>query len=117
MAPPKPFDLRSGVTVNDIAFVILEIPRDDDQDIPFTDPDFLFDLPLGQSHAGHTVKTPDTDMVCVHHQLGAPELFTVWVSGQSYPDDLVAGFGAMDFFIRQEHVSPFIAVQSGMHFF
>lgn len=94
----QPLNLKAGITIDDITLIILEIPRDNDQDVPLTDPDPLFDRALDPAHAGNAVKTPDTDMVCAHHQLGAPELFTNAFLGQPYPDDLIAGFGPMGFF-------------------
>jgi hypothetical protein len=81
IVPAEPFDLRTGIPVDDIALLVLEIPRDDDQDITFTDPDFLFDLPFDPSHPGDTIKTPDADMVGTHHQFGTPEHLTVTFLG------------------------------------
>ena len=86
---PEPFDLWPGVPVYDIAFFILEIPGNDDEDIPFTDPDFLFDLSLDSSHPGHTIETADPDMVCTHHQFSVAEHFPVSFLGKFYPDDLI----------------------------
>ena len=70
---PETLDLRAGIPVNDIAFFILKIPRDDNVDIPFTDPDFLFDLSLDSPHPGHAIETTDTNMICTHHQFCIPE--------------------------------------------
>ena len=75
--PPEPLDLRAGIPVDDIAFLILEIPRDDDKDITLPDPDFLFDLPFDPPHPGHAIETPDADVVGTHHQFGTPEHLTV----------------------------------------
>ena len=86
---PEPLDLWTGVTVNDIAFFILEVPGDDNEDITFTDPDFLFDLSLDSAHPGHTIKTTDPDMVCTHHQFSVPEHLPVSFLGQLHPDDLI----------------------------
>jgi hypothetical protein len=35
MTAPQPFNLRASVSVKDIAFVILKIPRDNYKDITF----------------------------------------------------------------------------------
>jgi len=86
---PEPLDLGSGIPVDDIAFFILEVPRDNNKDIPFTDPDFLFYLPLDSPHPCNAVKTADTDMVCTHHQFRVPEHLPVSFLGQLYPDDLI----------------------------
>jgi len=70
---PEPLDLRAGITVNDITFFILKIPWDDNKNIPFTDPDFLFYLTLDSPHTGYTIETTDSDMICTHHQFSIPE--------------------------------------------
>jgi hypothetical protein len=67
----------------------LKIPGNDNEDIPFTDPDFLFDLSLDSPHPGHAIETTDPDMVCTHHQFGIPEYFPVTFLGELYPDDLI----------------------------
>ena len=90
IVPAQPFHLRTGIPVDDIALFILEIPGDDNEDVPFTDPDFLFYLALDPPHAGDAIETTDTDMVCTHHQFGAPELFTVPFLGKFDADDLIA---------------------------
>ena len=84
--PPQPFHLRTGVPVDDIAFFVLKIPRHYNKDVPFTDPDFLFDLSFDPPHAGDAINTPDADMVCSHHQFSAPELLEVPFLGQFHPD-------------------------------
>jgi hypothetical protein len=86
---PEPFDLRARISVNDIALIVLEIPGNDDHNIPFTNPDFLFDLSLDPSHPRCAVKTAHPDMICTHHQFGAPEHFAVSGLGQFYPDDFI----------------------------
>jgi len=88
--PPEPFDLRPGIAVHDITFLVLEVPRDNNKDVPFPDPDFLLDLSLDPSHPGHAVETADPDMVCPHHQFGTPEHFPIAFLGQLDPDDLIA---------------------------
>jgi hypothetical protein len=86
---PEPLDLRAGITVNDITFFVLKIPGNDNEDIPFTDPDFLFDLSLDSPHPGHAIETTDPDMVCTHHQFSIPEYFPVAFLGELNPDDLI----------------------------
>jgi hypothetical protein len=87
---PEPFDLRAGVTVDNIALFVLEVPRDYDEDVPFAYPDFLFDLSLDSPHPGYAVETADSDMVCPHHQFGTPEHLAVSFLGKFNPDDLIA---------------------------
>jgi hypothetical protein len=84
----EPFDLWAGITVNNIAFFILEVPWDHNQNIPFTDPDLLFNLSFDPAHAGDPVKTPHPDMICTHHQLGAAKHLPVPFFGQPDADDL-----------------------------
>ena len=70
---PEPFNLRTCIPVDDIAFLILEVPGNDNEDVSFTDPDFLFDLSLDPPHPCHAIKTADTDMICTHHQVSTPK--------------------------------------------
>ena len=86
---PEPFDLWAGIAVDDITFFVLEVPGNDNKDIPFTDPDFLFYLTLDPPHPCDTIKTADTDMVCTHHQFSVPEHFPVSFLGQFNPYDLI----------------------------
>jgi len=86
---PEPLDLRAGITINDITFFVLEVPGNDYQDIPFTNPDFLFDLSLDSPHPGHAIETTDTDMICTHHQFSIAKYFPVPFLRQLYPDDLI----------------------------
>ena len=86
---PQPLDLWSGIPVDDIAFFILEVPRDNNENVPFADPDFLFNLTLDSPHPCYAIKTADTDMVCTHHQFCDPEHLPVSFLGQFYPDDLI----------------------------
>jgi hypothetical protein len=65
--------LRAGITVNDITFFVLEVPGNDYKNIPFADPDFLFDLSLDSPHPSYAIETTDPDMICTHHQLSIPE--------------------------------------------
>jgi hypothetical protein len=86
---PEPLDLRAGITINDITFFVLKIPGNDNQDIAFTNPDFLFNLSLDSPHPGHAIETTDTDVICTHHQFSIAEYFPVPLLGQLYPDDLI----------------------------
>jgi hypothetical protein len=101
MTAPQPFNLRASVSVKDIAFVILKIPRDNYKEITFPDPDFLFYLSLDSSHPCHTIETPDANMVCTHHELGTAELFTVAFLGKSYTDNLITRSRCRGFFFKQ----------------
>jgi hypothetical protein len=107
----QPFDLGAGIPINDIALLVLETPGDDDEDVPFTNPDFLFDLPLDPSHPGDAVETPDTDMVRPHHQFGTAEHLTVPLLGQPDPDNL-PGFIFLIVEVRQYTISPIRALWS-----
>jgi hypothetical protein len=40
----EPFHLRPGIPVNNITFFILEVPRDNNQDVSFANPDLFLDL-------------------------------------------------------------------------
>lgn len=72
---PQPVCLGWQVPVQDIAFLVLEAPRDNDQDVALADPCTLLDLSLDTAHPLYAVVAPDTDMVCTHHQFGHGELF------------------------------------------
>ena len=86
---PEPLNLRPGIPVDDIAFFILEVPGDYDEDVPFTDPDFLFYLSFYSSHPCHAIKAADADMIGPHHEFSVPEHLPVSFLGQLYPDDLI----------------------------
>jgi hypothetical protein len=51
--PSEPFDLGAGVPVDDIAFIVLEAPGD--EDVALANPDLLLDLALDPAHAGDPV--------------------------------------------------------------
>lgn len=85
--PPQPLHLRTGIPVNDIAFVILEAPGDDDEDVPFTDPDLLLDLALDSPQPGDPVKALHPDVVGPHHQFGLGKHLPVPLLGKTDPDD------------------------------
>jgi len=70
---PEPLDLWAGIPVKDITFFVLKSLGKDDKNIPFTNPDFLFDLSLDSFHPGHAIETTDTDMICTHHQFSIPK--------------------------------------------
>jgi hypothetical protein len=103
--PPEPLDLRTGVTVDDIALIVLETPRDNNKDVPFTDPDLLFYLALDTPHPADTVKTPDPDMICTHHQFGTGKYLAVPRLGQPYPDNLLGSGPAVRLLVCQYIIS------------
>jgi len=70
---PEPLDLKAGITVNDLAFFVLEVPWNDNENIPLTDPNFLFYLTLDSPHTGYAIETTDPDMICTHHQFSIPK--------------------------------------------
>jgi len=100
MTTPQPFNLRVGVSVKDIAFFILKIPRDNDKDVSFPDPDFLFYLSFNSSHPRNAIETPDTDMICSHHELSTPKLFAVAFLRKSYTNNLSTRSSCRGFFFR-----------------
>ena len=59
----KPVYLRGSVAVDDVAFVVLEIPRDNNENVAFADPDPFLNLSLNPAKTGDTVRAPDFDMV------------------------------------------------------
>ena len=87
--PSEPLHLRTGIPVDDIALLVLEVPRDDNKDIPFPDPDFLFDLSLDPAHPRYAIEAADADMVCPHHQFSTTEYLPVPFLGKSDPDDFI----------------------------
>lgn len=84
---PQPVGLRGQVPVEDIAFLVLETPRDNDKDVAFADPGPLLDLSLDPAHPLDTIVTADADMVCTHHELSARKLFAEFLLGKPYTDD------------------------------
>ena len=88
--PSQPLHLWAGIPVHDIAFLVLEVPGNDNQDVPLADPDFLLDLSLDPAHPGNTVKTAYADVVCSHHQFGIAEDLPVPFLGEFDPDDLIS---------------------------
>jgi hypothetical protein len=105
LIPAQPLDLRPGVAVDNIAFVILEVSGEDNKDVAFPDPDFFLNLALDPAHPGDAIKASDPDVVCAHHEFGAPELFAVSVLGKSDPDDLVIGSRRCRSVIGQKNLS------------
>jgi hypothetical protein len=101
---PEPFDLRTGIPVDNIAFFVLEVPWDDDKDVPLTNPDLLLDLSLDPAKPGDTIKTLDPDMVRTHHEFGTPEHLAIPFLGQLYPDNFIAR-GCSRFLVSQRNLS------------
>jgi len=102
--PPQPFDLRAGIPVDDIAFLVLEAPRHDDEDVSFPDPDLLLDLALDTTEPCNAVETLDLDVICTHHQFSTPEHLAVTFLREPNSDDLVAR-SAVLLSIRQGTIS------------
>ena len=84
---PQPVRLRRQVPVKDVAFLILETPRDDDEDVAFPDPRPFLDLAFNPSHPFNSVLASDPDMVCSQHQSGAGKLFAVLLLWQANTDN------------------------------
>lgn len=84
----EPVDLGTCISVHNVRLVVLERPRDDDQDIAFTYPHFLFYLAFYSPEPRCSVNAFHPDMVCTHHQLGIAEHLTVPLVGQADPDNL-----------------------------
>ncbi len=89
--PLQPVYLGFCIAVHDITFLILEGPGDDDEHIPFPDPDLLLDLSLDPAQPGHPVNAADPDMVRSHHQFGDAKHLPVSFLGEADPDDLSLG--------------------------
>ena len=91
--PLQPVDLGTGVAVVDIALFVLEAPRNDDQEIPFTDPQPFLDLSLDPAHTGDPVSASDRDVVCTKHGLSTGKLFLESLFRQPYADYFWSGSG------------------------
>ena len=89
--PLQPVDLRAGVAVVDVALFVLEAPGNDDQEIPFTDPQPFLDLSLDPAQTGDPVSAPDRDMVGTKHRLSTGKLFLVSLFRQPYADNFLRG--------------------------
>jgi hypothetical protein len=83
----QPVRLRWQVAVDDVALFVLETPGGDNHDVAFPYPGTLLDLSFYPAHAGHPVVTPDTDMVCPHHEVSECELFTGPFLGETDTDN------------------------------
>jgi len=59
----KPVHLRTGVAIDNITFVILEIPWNNNQNVSFTDPNPFLNLAFNSAKAGYTVRTTDSDVI------------------------------------------------------
>jgi len=87
LVSPQPVCLWLEVPVNDIAFLVLETPRRNDDGIALADPGTFLDLSLDPAHAYNAVNALDTDMVCPQHCQGNGELFIVpflWQTNTGY---------------------------------
>ena len=85
----QPFNLRLGIPINDVCFVILKIPGDDDQNVSFPYPDFFLDFSLYSSHPGDSVYTLHPDVVGTHHQFCKREYLPVSFIRKTNPDDFI----------------------------
>ena len=84
---PQPVGLRLEVPVDDIAFLILDTPGNDNDGIAFAYPLSLLYLSLDPAHAGDAINTLDTDVICPHHCFGTGKLLVVPFFGQTYTAD------------------------------
>jgi hypothetical protein len=83
----KPFSLGSDVPVEDIAFLVLETPGNDEQEITLAYPHPFFYLPFNAAGSGHSVKTADSYMICSEHQIGPPKYLIIplfWQPNSDY---------------------------------
>jgi hypothetical protein len=106
--PFQPLDLGNGVAVDDIALVVLETPGDDDQDVPFTNPDLLLDFALDPAHPGDPVKTPHPDMVCPHHQFSVGKDLAVPLVRNADPDHLFR-YIPLAWLLVGQYINPLLA--------
>ena len=67
--------MRGSIAVDNMTFVGLKIPRSNNQNVSFTDPDPFFDLSLNSAEAGYAVGAAHSDVVGSKHQLGLSKLF------------------------------------------
>jgi hypothetical protein len=104
--PSEPFDLGAGVPVDDIAFIVLEAPGDDDEDVALANPDLLLDLSLDPAHPGDPVVTFHPDVIGAHHQFGDRKHFPVPLLGNSYPYDLFRGIIRFSF---GQYINSFVS--------
>ena len=83
----QPVCLGGQIAVDDIALLVLETPRDNDNDVALADPGTLLDLALDPAHPLHAVLAADPDVVCPHHQFRDGKLFVHAFFGQPYADN------------------------------
>jgi hypothetical protein len=69
IAPFEPIYLCPDISVDDIAFLVLETPGNDDEEVPFTYPETFPDLALDPPDACYAVLTTDPYVVCPKHQI------------------------------------------------
>ena len=73
----KPLDLRLCISVNNVSLVVLELPRNDNEDITFANPDSFLDLTLDSAHTGNSVIASHTDVIGAEHQISGRKLLSV----------------------------------------
>jgi hypothetical protein len=74
---PQPVRLGFEVTVDDVAFSLLETPGNNNNSVAFPDPSAFFIFPLILTHERYTVKAADRNMVCPMHGLCNGKLFVI----------------------------------------
>ncbi len=75
----EPVYLGPDVAVDNIAFLVLETPGNDDQEIAFAYPESLLDLAFDAPCACDAVLAADTDVVCPEHQVSPGKYLPVSV--------------------------------------
>ena len=101
---PQPVRLRRQVAVQDIALLVLETPRDNDQDIALADPCALLDLALYPAQALDAIVAFYADMVRPQVRGSAGKLFVQFLLWQTDADDRCAvgiesgGYSGIGFF-------------------
>jgi len=83
----QPVSLGRQVPVQDITFGVLKTPGNDNDNIPFADPGAFFYLALDPAHPLDAIMAADADMVCAHHEVGAAELFVLFLFRQPDADN------------------------------
>ena len=73
----QPVSLGRKVAVDDVALLVLEAPRGDNECIALPYPGSLLHGSLDPAHTADTVDALDTDVVCPQHQFSKGELFII----------------------------------------
>lgn len=83
----EPVHLRGSVAVDDITFVVLEVPRYDNQNVTFADPDPFLNFAFDSAKTRYTIRTADPNVIGSKHQLCLSELFPSAFTGKFYADN------------------------------